>query len=151
MKQIPMFVMVLRSALITNVWVSSACQVPAVLLCRSYSCRDEGETHCCHLFGTRCSTLHYPMCARVPAHLSLVHSLRTTGRPHPDGQQQMPFRLPNAIGATADAKHCLCQFFPTLVRPRPGKLFFHKTRARPGPVPTDLLVNSFPFFFKFIH
>jgi len=42
----------------------------------------------------------------------------------------------------------LCQCFSTFVRPRPGKFFFHKTR---GPVPTNLLVNTFPTFFKFIH
>jgi hypothetical protein len=36
-----------------------------------------------------------------------------------------------------------CQCFPTFVRPRPGKLFFYKTRARG---PTNLLVNTFPIF-----
>jgi hypothetical protein len=40
------------------------------------------------------------------------------------------------------------QCFSTFVRPRPGKLFFYKTRARG---PTNLLVNTFPIFFKFIH
>jgi len=42
----------------------------------------------------------------------------------------------------------LDQCLPTFVRPRPGKLFFPQDE---GPVPTDLLVNTFPIFFKFIH
>jgi hypothetical protein len=40
------------------------------------------------------------------------------------------------------------QCFPTFVRPRPGKFFVYKTRALG---PTNLLVNTFPIFFKFIH
>jgi hypothetical protein len=40
------------------------------------------------------------------------------------------------------------QCFSTFVRPRPGKLVFYKTRARG---PTNLLINTFPIFFKFIH
>jgi hypothetical protein len=35
------------------------------------------------------------------------------------------------------------QCFSTFVRPRPGKFFFYKTRARG---PTNLLLNNFPFF-----
>jgi hypothetical protein len=35
------------------------------------------------------------------------------------------------------------QCFSTFVRPRPGKLFFYKMRARG---PTNLLINTFPFF-----
>jgi hypothetical protein len=37
--------------------------------------------------------------------------------------------------------HC----FSTFVRPRRGKFFFHKTRARS--VPTNVPVNTFPIFF----
>jgi len=37
---------------------------------------------------------------------------------------------------------CIEQCFSTFVRPRPGKFFFYKT---------NLLVNTFPIFFKFIH
>jgi hypothetical protein len=44
------------------------------------------------------------------------------------------------------SRYTLYQCFSTFVRPRPGKFFFHKTRA--GPVPTNLLVNTFPFFFN---
>ena len=39
--------------------------------------------------------------------------------------------------------HPLYQCFSTFVRPRPGKLFFYKTRARSQ---TNLLVNTFPIF-----
>jgi hypothetical protein len=35
------------------------------------------------------------------------------------------------------------QCFSTVVRSRPGKLFFYKTRDRG---PTNLLVNTFPIF-----
>jgi hypothetical protein len=38
----------------------------------------------------------------------------------------------------------LYRCFSTFVRPRTVKFFFHKTRA--GPVPTNLLVNTFPLF-----
>jgi hypothetical protein len=38
----------------------------------------------------------------------------------------------------------LDQCFSTFVRPRPGKFFFLKDE---GPVPTNLLINSFPIFF----
>ena len=38
--------------------------------------------------------------------------------------------------------------FSIFVRPRSGKFFFSQDE---GPVPTNLLVNTFPIFFKFIH
>ena len=46
-----------------------------------------------------------------------------------------------------DDEYLINQCFSTFVRPRPGKLFFFKDE---GPVPTNLLVNIFPIFFKFI-
>jgi len=49
------------------------------------------------------------------------------------------------VGPRAGLSHCSSTF----VRPRPGKYFFSSQDE--GPVPTDLLVNTFPFFFKFIH
>ena len=48
------------------------------------------------------------------------------------------------FGEACYVDHC----FSTFVRPRPGKFFFLSDE---GPVPTDLLVNTFPILFKFIH
>ena len=38
------------------------------------------------------------------------------------------------------------QCFSTSVRPRPGKLFFFLKKEDEGPVPTNLLLNTFPFY-----
>jgi hypothetical protein len=54
----------------------------------------------------------------------------------------------NVVHAFGVPDNRLDQCFPTFVRPRRGKLFFYKTRAQG---PTNLLVNTFPIFFKFIH
>jgi hypothetical protein len=47
------------------------------------------------------------------------------------------------ISTSSSERRTLDQCFPTFVRPRPGKLFFYKTRARG---PTNFLVNIFQIF-----
>jgi hypothetical protein len=45
--------------------------------------------------------------------------------------------------AKTPQRNVIVQCFSTFVRPRPGKFFFYKTRAR---APPNLLVNTFPIF-----
>ena len=60
------------------------------------------------------------------------------------------FRVENrsSLLLQLDGAYLLDQCFSTFVRPRPGKFFFHKTRARSQQIYSSV---PFHFFFKFIH
>jgi len=58
------------------------------------------------------------------------------------------FLFPMALRILLVLNAELNQCFSTFVRPRPGKFFFHRTRAGPNKFTRQYLSN---FFSKFIH
>ena len=59
-------------------------------------------------------------------------------------EKVLNFGLLLANSCVYQKHNAIYQCFSTFVRPRPGKFFFLQDE---GPVPTNLLVNTFPIFF----
>ena len=77
-----------------------------------------------------------------------INVAQNTSTPVEETDMLMTDSVLQAVRTGIFCPHALGQCSSTFVRPRPGKFFFHKTRARSQQIYSSV---PFQFFFKFIH